>query len=155
MSGEAMDRRKRNAVVAMVVLIVVPVAFILLWRAWGEPGTLVVYTISGGIAGTTERTVISRDGSVVVGGERELEFRLPEQQFDQLEETLAAGEWPRQPTVYGEPVPDGFRTDISYEGHLVTVYDPAMSGLPGWVRDVMDELEIVVPIEPLTWSLPY
>jgi Zn-dependent protease with chaperone function len=145
-----MDQRKRNALVAVIVLIVIPIALILAWRAWSGPGTLVAYTRAGGIAGITERTVVYRDGNVVVGGEREIEFRLSERQFDQLEETLAAGQWPRQPVVYGEPVPDGFRTDISYEGRMVTVYEPAMSGLPGWVQDVMDELEIVVPVEPLT-----
>jgi hypothetical protein len=148
-----MDQRKRNAVVAVIVLIVVPIALILAWRAWREPGTLVAYTLSGGIAGTTERVVVYRDGNVVVSGQRETEFRLREVDLDRLEETLAAGPWPRQPIVYGEPVPDAFRIDISYQAQMVTVYEP--SDHPGWLEEVLNELEIVVPVEPLTSTSQY
>jgi hypothetical protein len=148
-----MDQRKRNAAVAVIVLIVVPIALILVWRAWTGPGTLVAYTTSGGIAGTTERVVVYRDGNVVVSGQRETEFRLREVDLDRLEETLAAGPWPRQPIVYGEPVPDAFRIDISYEAHMVTVYEP--SDHPGWLEEVLNELEIVVPVEPLTSTSQY
>ena len=148
-----MEQRKRYALVAVVVLIVVPIALILLWRAWSEPGTLVAYTHSGGFAGTTERTVIYRDGKILVSGEREAEFHLTDRELDQVEATLAAAPWPRQPVVYGEPVPDGFRTDISYDGHMVTVYEPARG--PNWLEEVRDVLGIAVPVDPLTSPSSY
>jgi hypothetical protein len=148
-----MDQRKRYALVAVIVLIVVPVALILLWRAWSGPGTLIAYTQSGGLTGTTERTVVYRDGRVVVSGGREHEFRLTEAELVHIEATLAAAPWPRQPVVYGEPVPDGFRTDISYDGHMVTVYEPAEG--PYWLEDVRNELGIAVPVDPLTMSSVY
>jgi hypothetical protein len=133
-----MDQRKRNAVVAVIVLIVVPIALILAWRAWTGPGTLVAYTRSGGIAGTTERMVVYRDGNVVVSGNVDREFHTSDSRLARLEDALAAGEWPRQPTVYGEPQPDGFQHDISYNGHFVQTYDGARR--PGWLQEVLDVL---------------
>ena len=133
-----MEQRKRNALVAVIVLIVVPIALILLWNAWREPGTLVAYTRSGGFAGTTEQMVVYRDGRVVVSGDEGREFELSDGQLARLEDALTAGDWPRQPIVYGEPLPDGFQHDISYDGHIITAYDT--SDLPGWLQDVLDAL---------------
>jgi hypothetical protein len=137
-SRKAMDQRKRNAVVAVIVLIVVPIALIVAWRAWSEPGTLVAYTRSGGVAGVTEQMVVYRDGKVVVSGNGDREFHMADGQLTRLQDALAAGEWPRQPTVYGQPVPDGFQHDISYEGHLVQTYDGARP--PAWLQEVLDLL---------------
>jgi hypothetical protein len=133
-----MDQRKRNAFVAVIVLIVVPIALILAWRAWTEPGTLVAYIRTGGLAGVTQQMVVYRDGNVVVSGDGDREFQMSDSQLARLEDALAAGEWPRQPTVYGQPVPDGFQYDISYDGHVVQTYDGARR--PAWLQEVMDVL---------------
>ncbi|MGH2787938.1 MAG: hypothetical protein ACRDJV_08510 [Actinomycetota bacterium] len=121
-----MNERKRNAAVAAIVLIVVPIALLLLWRAWSGPGVLVSYTRSGGLAGITERMVVYRDGRVVYADNRdaEHEFTVSDRELSRVEETLADGNWPSEPTVYGRPtVADGFQHDLSYDGHIVRAYD--------------------------------
>jgi hypothetical protein len=133
-----MNERKRNATIAAIVLIVVPIALLLLWRAWSGPGVLVSYTRSGGLGGITERMVVYRDGRVVYADNRdgEEEFTVSDRELGRVEDVLADGSWPSGPTVYGEPtVADGFQHDLSYDGHVVRAFDEVKVE---WLTGVID-----------------
>ena len=140
----AAERREvpsfRASVAGLAFLVSLVAGGFVLFAVIGEE-IVVRYRRSGGIAGATTTLSVRTDGFVelIQGDGEQPEVRthqVAQTEVDRLRELLEEAPWPTDDTVMGDPVPDGFRHDIVYDGVQVRAYEP----LPRWLAPIVVRL---------------
>jgi hypothetical protein len=106
-------------------------------------GVLVTYRVSGGFAGVDERTVVSRDGTVVhTSGQAPPERgRLTADERAALVEALEASDFATLPPDTVDPhVADAFVYEVTYAGRRVRTSDGAIPPRLAPVLDLLREI---------------
>lgn len=86
----------------------------------------VSYSITGGIAGISDRLVISADGGAdFQSGTKNVNFTVARAQLMRLATALTDADFPSLASVYGFAVPDGFEYRVSYVGKTVLIFGSA------------------------------
>jgi hypothetical protein len=112
----------------------------------GEPRTqLIVYRMTGGVAGTDMRVVIHPDGEVITTSNHNptRRFEIADGKLEKVRSLLEDGRWDDAVPVPDDVVvADGFHYEITYRGRHVTASDP---NVPAWMA------EIAAAMNALAW----
>src|SRR5204862_2840061 len=89
------------------------------------------YSITGGLAGLTERLSIQPDGTADFDSTlKHVSYTVAQAQLMRLAAALDQADFPSLSSVYGFATPDGFEYRVTYVGRSVLIFDSSEPARP-------------------------